>query len=113
MRWIEDTPYRSRVPFWTRANVGEVLPFPPTPAGWELVFANGGTGAGWRDCAVNRLGLLDDELDPDVNKSEFIGCFGGYAYLGMTMNRVWAERAPGMSWKVIDEQFFASTESGV
>ena len=106
MRWIEDTPYRPRVPFWTRANVGEVLPFPPTPAGWELVFANGGTGAGWRDCAVNRLGLLDEELDPDPNLNEFIGCFGGYAYLGMTMNRVWAERAPGMSAADLDLAYF-------
>ena len=106
MRWIEDAPYRPRTPFWTRANVGEVLPLPPTPAGWDLVFANEGTVAGWRDCAVERLGFEEHELDPDVNLTEVVAVFGGYAYLGATFNRVWAERAPGMTAADIDLAYF-------
>ncbi len=106
VRWIEDQPYRDKTPFWTRANVGEVLPEPPSPAGWDLVFGNGGTVAGWRDCAVHRLGIGDDELDPDPNRCDFIGLFGGYAYLGATWIRVWAERTPGMSAAAIDAAYF-------
>jgi rifampicin phosphotransferase len=105
-RWIEDQPYRDKTPFWTRANVGEVLPEPPSPAGWDLVFGNGGTVRGWRDCATQRLGVGDDELDPDPDRCEFIGVFGGYGYLGATWIRVWAERTPGMSAAAIDAAYF-------
>ena len=56
VRWVPDQPYREKTPFLTRANAGEVLPAPPSPAGWDLVFANGGVIRGWHDCAVNRLG---------------------------------------------------------
>lgn len=106
VRWIEDQPYRDKTPFWTRANVGEVLPEPPSPAGWDLVFGNGGTVAGWRDCAVHRLGVGDDELDPDPNRCDFIGVIGGYGYLCATWIRVWAERTPGMSAAAIDAAYF-------
>ena len=106
VRWIPDQPYREKTPFWTRANVGEVLPEPPSPAGWDLVFGNGGTVAGWRDCAVNRLGVEDHELDPDPTRCDFIGVFGGYGYLGATWIRVWAERTPGMSAADADAAYF-------
>ncbi len=106
VRWIEDAPYNPKASFWTRANVGEVLPEPPSPAGWELVFSNGGTVRGWRDCAVNRLGIDDDELDPDPNRCDFIGLIGGYGYLNATWIRVWAERTPGMSAAAIDAAYF-------
>jgi len=106
VRWIEDAPYNPKASFWTRANVGEVLPEPPSPAGWDLVFANGGTVRGWRDCAVNRLGVGDDELDPDPNRCDFIGLIGGYGYLNATWIRVWGERTPGMSAAAIDAAYF-------
>ncbi|GIW17311.1 PEP-utilizing enzyme [Tepidiforma sp.] len=106
VRWIEDAPYDPKASFWTRANVGEVLPEPPSPAGWELVFANGGTVRGWRDCAVNRLGVGDEELDPDPNRCDFIGLIGGYGYLNATWIRVWGERTPGMSAAAIDAAYF-------
>lgn len=106
VRWIEDAPYNPKASFWTRANVGEVLPEPPSPAGWDLVFGNGGTVRGWRDCAVNRLGVDDDELDPDPNRCDFIGLIGGYGYLNATWIRVWAERTPGMSAAAIDAAYF-------
>jgi rifampicin phosphotransferase len=106
VRWIEDTPYGSKTPFWTRANAGEVLPAPPSPSAWDLVFDNGGSVAGWRDCAVNRLGVDDSELSANKNQCEFIGLIGGYAYLGATWIRVWAERTPGMSAAAIDQAYF-------
>ena len=57
LRWIPDQPYSERIPFNTRANVGEVLPEPPTPLAWDISFANGGTTTGWYDCATERFGL--------------------------------------------------------
>ena len=106
VRWIEDVPYGEKTPFWTRANAGEVLPAPPSPAAWDLSFDNGGCVAGWRDCAVNRLGVGDDELSANLNHCEFITLIGGYAYLGATWIRVWAERTPGMNAAAIDQAYF-------
>ncbi len=106
VRWIEDHPYDERTPFWTRANAGEVLPWPASPAGWDLVFGNGGSVAGWRDCAVQRLGVEDHELHPDPERCDFVGVIGGYLYLGATWIRVWAERTPNMSAADIDAAYF-------
>jgi rifampicin phosphotransferase len=103
VRWIEDEPYRLRTPFLTRANVGEVLPMPPSPAGWDLVFGNNGTVRGWRDCAVKRLGIGEDEMAAGM---EWIGLQGGYGYLNATWIRVWGERTPGMSAAVMDAAYF-------
>jgi pyruvate,water dikinase len=106
VRWIEDQPFRDKTPFHTRANVGEVLPMPPSPAGWDLVFAHGGIIRGWRDCVVNRLGIGDDELDPDPDRADLFGLFGGYGYLSATWIRVWGERTPGMSAAAMDAAYF-------
>ncbi|MFM2076467.1 MAG: hypothetical protein RJA49_357 [Actinomycetota bacterium] len=103
-RWIEDNLYDPKFGFWSRANVGEVLPDPPSPLGWDLVF-EGGTVLGWRDCMVNRLGIGDDEVHPV--RPEVIGVFGGYAYLGITLLRVWAVRTPGFTPEALDAAYFA------
>ncbi len=105
LRWIEDNPYDPKLGFWSRANVGEVLPDPPSPLGWDLVFDNGGTVMGWRDCMVKRLGMGDDEVHP--TRPEVCGVFGGYAFLGITMLRVWAERTPGFTADALDAAYFA------
>ncbi len=104
MRWIEDNPYDPAFGFWTRANVGEVLPAPPSPLGWDLVF-DGGVTAGWRDCMIDRLGMGRDEVDSE--HPQLIGIFGGYAYLGATMMRIWAERTNGFSAQAFDDAYFA------
>ena len=103
-RWIDDNVYDPARGFWTRANVGEVLPDPPSPLGWDLVF-EGGTILGWRDCMVNRLGILDEEVHPV--RPEVMGVFGGYAYLGITILRVWAVRTPGFTPEALDAAYFA------
>jgi pyruvate,water dikinase len=103
-RWIVDNDYNPKLGFWGRANVGEVLPDPPSPAAWDLVF-EGGTVLGWRDCMVNRLGILDEEVHP--TRPEVMGLFGGYAFLGMSMLRVWAHRTPGFTPEALDAAYFA------
>jgi pyruvate,water dikinase len=103
-RWIADNGYNPTLGFWGRANVGEVLPDPPSPAAWDLVF-EGGTVLGWRDCMVNRLGILDEEVD--ATRPEVMGLFGGYAYLGMSILRVWAHRTPGFTPEALDAAYFA------
>ncbi len=103
-RWIPDQVIDPRSSFWTRANAGEVIPEPPSPTTWDLVFANGGSIAGWRDCAVNRLGFDDTEIHED--NFEMAGIIGGYFYLGATMTRVWAERTPGMSAAMVDLAYY-------
>ena len=103
VRWIDDNPPSSRLSFWTRANVGEVLPEPPSPLGWDIVWETG-TILGWRDCAVNRLGFADDELSQ--TRPEVSGLFGGYAYLNASLNRVFGYRAPGMTASTVDDIYF-------
>ena len=89
--------------FSDRANVSEVLPVPPSPLGWDVVW-EGAAVVGWRDLFVQRLGMPDEELDPVW--AEMIGIFGGYAYLGASLFRVWAGRTPGMTPTTIDEVYF-------
>ena len=103
MRWIVENAFEPRYTFWTRANVSEVLPEPPSPLGWDVVW-EGAAVAGWRDLFVQRLGMQDDELDPF--RAEMIGIHGGYAYLGASLFRVWAGRTPGMTPTTIDEVYF-------
>lgn len=40
-RWLTDWDRSDRMPFYTRANAGEVLPDPASPLGWTLVFEEG------------------------------------------------------------------------
>ena len=101
--WIDDNVITKKAKFWTRANVGEVLPEPPSPLAWDLVWETG-TMLGWRDCAINRFGFLEDELDE--HRPEVLGLFGGYAYLGADFIRVFGERTPGMSAAAMDAAYF-------
>mgnify|MGYP000170555262 CR=1 FL=1 len=103
-RWIADNEFDPKYPLWTRANAGEVLPAPPSPLGWELVF-EGGAILGWRDSMINRLGIEAHEVDD--TRPQVMGIFGGYTYLGATILRVWAERTPGFSAEMLDAAYFA------
>jgi hypothetical protein len=40
-RWITDSRRWERLPYYTRANAGEVLNDPCSPLGWTLVFEQG------------------------------------------------------------------------
>ena len=103
VRWIADNELTEKWPFWTRANVGEVLPEPPSPLGWDLVW-EGGTLPGWYDCAVERLGYGD--VGMSETRPEVAGMFGGYAYLCATGIRLFGVRTPGMTAEAIDLAYF-------
>ncbi len=101
---VTDTELSARFPIYTRANVGEVFPDPVTPATrspllWESEL-------GWRDAYI-RMGAFDEDEFP---AAEFciLGVAGGYCYLNASVMRLFGERAPGLSWKVIDDQFFGA-----
>ena len=102
--YVTDTALSERFPIYTRANVGEVFPDPVTPlTSSSALFAS---ELGWRD-AWARMGAFDvDELPAD----DFcqLGVQGGYCYLNASLIRLFGVRAPGLSWQVIDEQFFGA-----
>jgi pyruvate,water dikinase len=54
---------------------------------------------------VNRFGIGDEEVHP--LRPEVIGVFGGYAYLGISLLRVWAARTPGFTPEALDAAYFA------
>ena len=103
-RWVADSTLSERFPIYTRANVGEVFPDPVTP----LTFDSGLWLAelGWRDAWV-RMGAFDADELPDDEYAQ-LGVVGGYCYLNASLVRLFGERAPGLSWQVMDEQFFGS-----
>ncbi len=103
-RWIADSGLSSRYPIYTRANVGEVFPDPVTPLTFDCGIHH--AELGWRDAWV-RMGAFDhDEFDP--NDLEQLGITGGYCYLNASIIRLFGERAPGLSWQAMDEQFFGT-----
>ncbi len=101
---VTDTSLSTRFPIYTRAHVGEVFPDPVAPATRSLLLFE--SELGWRDAYI-RMGAFEANEFPD---DEFciLGVAGGYCYLNASVMRVFGERAPGLSWKAIDEQFFGA-----
>ena len=63
-RWLTDWDRYERLPFYTRANAGEVLPDPASPLGWTLVFERGllpGWLQGMVDFGIYRQGELPSD----------------------------------------------------
>ena len=84
-RWITDSVRWERLPYYTRANAGEVLPDPASPLGWTLVFEQGllkGWLRGFIEFGVYRPGELPDDPPPVA------GLFGGYFYLNLSHMRL-------------------------
>ncbi len=104
MATVTDTELSARWPIYTRANVGEVFPDPIAP------FTRSGflweSELGWRDAYV-RLGAFEHDEFP-ADEFCIIGVAGGYTYLNASVMRLFGERAPGLSWRAIDEQFFGA-----
>ncbi|MFZ9482641.1 MAG: PEP-utilizing enzyme [Ilumatobacteraceae bacterium] len=102
--YVTDTDLSERFPIYTRANVGEVFPDPVTPltsdaALWEAEL-------GWRDAWV-RMGAFEaDEFPAELFCQ--LGVQGGYCYLNASLIRLFGERAPGLTWQAMDEQFFGA-----
>ena len=102
--YISDTALSERFPIYTRANVGEVFPDPVTPLTSTTVLYV--SELGWRE-AWRRIGAFTAEEFPTDEFSQ-LGVVGGYCYLNASLIRVFGERAPGLTWKDMDEQFFGA-----
>jgi rifampicin phosphotransferase len=102
--FVTDTALSERFPIYTRANVGEVFPDPVTPLASDtaLYLAE----LGWRDAWV-RMGAFDADEFPEDEFCQ-LGVAGGYCYLNASLIRLFGERAPGLSWQAMDEQFFGA-----
>lgn len=102
--YVTDTSLSARFPIYTRANVGEVFPDPVTPLSSSSVLFE--AELGWRDAWV-RMGAFDADEFPEGDFCQ-LGVQGGYCYLNASLIRVFGERAPGLSWQMMDEQFFGA-----
>jgi len=102
--YVTDSDLSERFPLYTRANVGEVFPDPVTPlTGSGFMFHS---EIAWRE-AWDRVGAFRmDEFPPDEMAQ--LGIVGGYCYLNASLIRLFGERAPGLTWKDMDEQFFGA-----
>lgn len=102
--YVTDTDLSERFPIYTRANVGEVFPDPVTPLTSDtgLWLAE----LGWRD-AWARISAFDADEFPADRYCQ-LGVQGGYCYLNASLIRLFGERAPGLSWQAIDDQFFGA-----
>ena len=106
-KWLVETEPHERFSFYTRANIGEVFPDPVAPLSFywfENASGIGGAEQGFRD-AYYRIGVMTpDELPPD--QAVFLGVNGGYGYLNASALRLLGHRAPGMTYRDIDDSFF-------
>ena len=92
------------MPFYTRANAGEVLPDPASPLGWTLVFEQGllpGWLRGLVEFGIYREGELPMARPPVA------GLFGGYFYINLSHCRVVAIRM-GMTVEAFDAALLGS-----
>jgi phosphohistidine swiveling domain-containing protein len=103
-RWLTDWERSGRMPFYTRANAGEVLADPASPLGWTLVFERGllpGWLRGLIEFGIYREGELPMERPPVA------GLFGGYFYINLSHCRVVAIRM-GMTVEAFDAALLGS-----
>src|SRR4051812_17758034 len=102
--WITDSQRWDRLPYYTRANAGEVLPDPCSPLGWTLVFEQGllvGWLRGFVEFGVYAPGELPDDPPPVA------GLFGGYFYLNLSHMRLMGLRM-GMTVEQFDAALLGS-----
>ena len=83
--WIVDWQRDERLPYYTRANAGEVLPEPASPLGWSLVFEEGLLPGWYRGFVEFGIYGADEFSGP---KYPVVGIFGGYFYLNLSHMRL-------------------------
>jgi len=104
-KWITDWIPSKRFPMYTRSNVGEIMPNPCSPLGWDLVWVDG-VAPGWMNGCLRWGSSASDEINYD--QPDFIACFGGYVYLNMSLIRLVGERSPGLSAQQMDDILLGS-----
>ena len=92
------------MPFYTRANAGEVLADPASPLGWTLVFEQG-LLPGWLRGLVEFGIYREGELP--MTRPPVAGLFGGYFYINLSHCRVVAIRM-GMTVEAFDAALLGS-----
>lgn len=108
MRYTVIDQEPSRVfPLYGRGNMGEVFPNVVTPLTGSLI-----TGAARRsqEAALVGLGCLS-RSHIDDSDGAITGVFGGYLYGNVSMMRVSAFRAPGMTIADVDQQLFGLSDA--
>ena len=106
--WIVDNQPSPKYPIYTRGNVGEVFPEAVAPLSWTL----GGIPSadpGWKDALVRFGAFTEDEFEPDNLNP--LGVFGGYAYLNVSIARIFAVRTPGLTPELMDQALFGASEA--
>jgi pyruvate,water dikinase len=83
--WIVDWQRDERLPYYTRANAGEVLQDPASPLGWSLVFEEGLLPWWFRGFVEFGIYAEDEMSGP---KYPVVGVFGGYFYLNLSHMRL-------------------------
>ena len=58
--WITDWIPSERFPMYTRSNVGEIMPHPCSPLGWDLVWVDG-VAPGWMNGCLRWGSSAEDE----------------------------------------------------
>ena len=104
-RWITDWEPSAKLPVYTRANAGEVLPDPCSPLCWTVVWEPG-VIMGWRDSQLSAGTMDDHELHP--TRPEVIGHFGGFLFINGSTARMFGVRGPGLSPEMIDATYFGA-----
>ena len=84
--WLVDWTRHERLPYYTRANAGEVLPDPASPLGWSLVFEEG-LLPGWYRGFVE-FGIYGPDEFNTPPRIPMVGIFGGYFYLNLSHMRL-------------------------
>ncbi len=108
MRYTVIDQEPSRIfPLYGRGNMGEVFPNVMTPLTGSLI-----TGAARRsqEAALVGLGALS-RSHIDDSDGAITGVFGGYLYGNVSMMRVSAFRAPGMTVADVDQQLFGLSDA--
>ena len=101
--YVHGTPSR-RFPVYTRGNAGEVYPQPVFPLTAAMARALAGDPS--RDFLRSTGMVTRRECDEDADV--FMGVFGGYTYLNLSVTRVVALRTPGMSPADADAPFLGA-----
>ncbi len=102
-RWMTDWEPSARLPFYTRANAGEVLPDPASPLSWTFMW-EAAIIPGWAD-SMYVAGTFEEGFF-DADHPEVIGLFGGRLYINASTSRLFGVRAPGLSPELIDRTYF-------
>ena len=104
-RWLTDWTPSQKLPVYTRANAGEVLPDPCSPLCWTVVWEPG-VVMGWRDCQIDVGTFSDHEMD--ARQPEVVGLFGGYLFINASTARLFGVRGPGLAPEMIDATYFGT-----